>query len=308
MFQQLPEHVVPARDVLFGVSAAENERHLIVRVAFLRCLFADPRLVGLFEQCDQFTGLLQATCRYIPLADALAPLIGLQHRHQLLTKQPADLQQAIDSVPRTPENEALIHAATTARDAVLAAYSKPDESKYKALCERLTTFVRNELNLPYDWLILELATRYYQLFSASLFGVDTTAEKRIKAGIVRSFTISIQPYESEQQWRARWSSFEQEVRTARDDEQARSDRPTRRVRDDASHLERYAEWFYRAEVKSPPDSKKRLVREYHMSDRSKAPTENEDHGATIRSGIMEAKRLLALGSNATRKGGEITPA
>lgn len=61
------------------------------------------------------------------------------------------------------------------------------------------------------------------------------------------------------------------------------------------HIERNIDWFYRSEIKAPPESKRQLAREYVEAVARKTPNHvrSGDARAVVQDGISLAKRLLA---------------
>lgn len=64
--------------------------------------------------------------------------------------------------------------------------------------------------------------------------------------------------------------------------------PGRLSKNDGRHIRRDVEWYYRAEIKQPPDSISQLAREYAVV----AGRDTKAH-SVIRNGIARAKDLLA---------------
>ena len=264
------DHPLPAQ------TRAEDERVLLARVGFLRALLPDPRVDAFLTETDRATGLLAAADRYAPLAAALATRIGFRHRSDLWFSSPAEVATAIDGVPPTAEYAALVTDTQSAQREAMLAYVNLDAPIVAAALEM---FVR-ELRCPWRWLALTLAELYVALFWSRCYG--RRVELDLAVTIALGPGVTLQPRPGEDPVAAYHRGFTALAGAAKTYLTTQRRAKQAGPKTDGQHVERWADAFYRRDVKAPADTLYRIAKEQGTTP------------SNIKRGIAKVKLLLDL--------------
>ena len=279
---------------------ADSLRQAYLRVHFMNALLTDSRVAVLFDDWGRQTGLYAAADAVAQPMQQLAEAIGAP-QWAAITKQIAG------------ETDGRPFAAAQSLLAALGEEQLPAPSvaHLKRLCHkandflrilgenRLTEprpaeFVRVTLGLRWAWLAYELVDSFYRYLQTRAFGL---VEERVFSVEHKSPPAPPLTWSVNFKTSAGETVHEAEVRLAdvvteasealygvvRSLDNAASKALGRRPKSDTRYLQDWAQWFYRARVRQPPESQRSIAMGPGLDRR------------TIRRGIRNVERLLGLG-------------
>jgi hypothetical protein len=318
-----PSAEIPPVGQVAADTHADNLRHAHLRAHFMNALLRDPRVAALFDEWGTQTGLYRAAdgvarelrrqlealrgVRIEPdgsgglvvrfdeaLTESVAAVLGTRCRAGRAF--PADAFPTTVAVGPSlmPHAQGFMERLTRVREAFFASPGTVADA-----------FVLDTLKCSWGWLAYELVDSFFRHVQARAFGV----------GITRSFTVVAQsPPAPRLAWHVRFETHEGDtvteararlLRTAAEAGRAYGDalramehaerkaRGRRPKTQDARYLQRWAEWFYRAEVKQPADTVSALAREYSPDHRNTPAHQLPRRRVQV--GIATAKHLLSHG-------------
>jgi hypothetical protein len=299
----------PVNNALTG-KPADNDRHAIVRAAFLNEFLNHEELRKMFIEWGQRSGLKKAVKHAASTRDVLATALGLEARHQLLF---ADLGAALARAlgGERIEGETLVGAQDQKvarrrfqrlKRLLSAAESAQQNVRRKLARERYTPqaigLVRKLVSPCWPWLAYEVIAHFCDRTLALVFGSRIVNRHWVeqREPFAPHVTLHFETRDEETLSEASERLTRAVAETARE-LHARSPRGEpprgRFTMMKKPQVEEYARWFYRNRVLGV--SQRALAREYCERHHRGAILRNghdfiEDR-STIRRGIYEAERL-----------------
>lgn len=294
----------PVAGQLTGETHADNVRHSYVRAHFMNALLHDPRAGKLFETWGRRTGLHEASEAVAAAGRHLADATDVPHWSSLADVQwPVDaggsgeiLGSILGELADADVPKEAVRPFGTFVDAVGRYLKRVGAER---LSPRPSDFVRRTLGLKWSWLAYELVDSFYRDAQYRAFGLleerSFTVVLQSRPAPELSWYVDFETRDGETVVEARErlletiaDTWQAAAKLLQDLDEAEKEAIGRRPKRDTRYLMDWAQWYYRARVKEPPDSVASIARE------------SGKHRRTIDRGTQEAERLLGLGTYTLR--------
>lgn len=288
--QELEEDLPPFVSGLAGKSRAENEAHIIARVALIKRLVADPSAQALFARWTaqtQFGQALVEGARCWERLDEVAMRIGFAswaeveaHANHVDMSITIETEPGDNGVSIQQEIEAAMADAALAAeqlDIVLANLDESDE--FDRLFDEAKAFVRGAWAQTWPWMTWMLVEHWSWLLIAAFGRTSWTHRFWLAA----PEDAPIPPFEtlSGESIGSALTRFEQLIQDALS---ASKDLPSG-YRANPEEVERFVYWWYRRNIRG--ESKRRIARDY-AAERGR----EDDCRKHVGYGIRRAQELL----------------
>jgi hypothetical protein len=288
---------------LTGTTHADNIRSACARVELLDHLDGDPQFLARLEDWGHRIGLLHATEELARLAEDVAQYLGLEHRSDLWR------EREDDPVPQTDDAAAkeLLHRFAQTSERWCTAIARLDE-----LLEPVCVYVRDELQLNWPWLALEILHGLTREVWGHVLGVEMIQTYRLDPPpdpevSPFEYTFRTRPGETLSAAQQRCIAEANEaVAQMHAVPQDTGDVPTGRLHKDLEEtIRRYTRWFYRHRFRQ--ENPYQIAKTYHPErDRKDHPRPFPQCSCyrNVLDGIREAERVLGLTPYFFRSGSE----
>ncbi len=271
-----PCKYLPLRDHLGGETEADNERHVVARVAFLNRAIQNERFQEVFDAWWRQTGLGD---RALILRERLTRLAALAKvEHWSLVSEELSLAECEEH----EDPQGLVDRADAAVDRFLWAWNS---ANWGALVDELTRLVRSEWKLSWGWLVAELVEWCAEttLDVALLRISEKTIRYAPKLSVAPpiAFHFETQPEETVDQAAIRLLQGFGDTLARLEQACEQASLPAGKTTNDET-TERYVDWLYRHQCCGETI--------YHIEHND--PYESSRQ--SIQQGIKRAKKLLSL--------------
>ena len=289
---------IPERDNLAGNSQGDNERHVIVRGAFLDLFLQDERTHALVATCVDRSPNTKETLLWISkISDRLAAMsgaqeVGLSWDHENGFKVSSDSGDEIKLL--AGEATEILRGF---RSGIMEYWNS---GAFQQVVGEIYRFVE-DIGLPYRWLVLELLTLYIArvfvddlswCFTGSLDVEDTTYSQP-SPEFRHEFSFDARAGETVGQAieRLEIEARNQVAKARRGLTRFVNPLPRGRMPNHASEsLEKSAEWFYRNKVAGES------IRSIASQAFTEGDRASDERRKDVRRSIQQAEDLLSLGS------------
>ena len=271
---------LPVHHYDFACELDENEfqRFLIARSPFLNCLISDERVQATFKEWADKDKLLDKAHQVHSVATGMAKSLGVDPTELVATfleeKDPSDA--FLVQIAGQKNWRKLSNRLCGAVDVLEIASKKSS----RTLAAKTLHLVRDQLALDWPWVCTDLMIGFRCQLLMTATGLQY---------VIGEPYDTFPAFEGESLIAHLARSFEAtKLKIART-------RTRRAPKNSGEHLCLYAEWLYRAEVKKPKDSIRKIATDYHeLKCNGTVHQSGYDHRAEIRNGIRVVTKLLAL--------------
>lgn len=289
---------IAVADSLSG-KLTDNHRHLIARAAFMHAFRSHPRVIEVFNLWGRNAGIIDAALTEAKALDELAEAIGLPDRGALFLDGGSTAVEALASII---ESDGLasrrLQRRLDACEHTARRFARHLEECVPGLDPTPETLVIELVKPGWPWVAIELLDEFFRQTNGYVLGVSLQRnwwiEMRDGAPRVSIPAFTTMRGESRKQARlrlTRWyvAALIELERERTKDGKGRLPRTKGKV-----VIERNVLWFYQHRVEEV--TKDQLAREFCSTEHARYSSRHDwrNDRKTIRDGIAEAERLLAL--------------